>query len=100
MQPRFDPADNLFRIDSDVMGITERLCVNDLEYVTQQTRYREIDGKPFDVLPELGQKQRATGHLQPAQRAAGWREFQPVAIENRAPAGLADRLQPLQIMDC
>ena len=99
MQPRLDPAGDLRGIDADVAGVTERLRVDDFEDVTQLPGHRKIDGEPFDLLPEFAQKQRAAGHLQPAQPAPGRRELEPVAIENRAPADLADRLQALQITD-
>ena len=99
MQPRLDPAGDLRGIDADVAGVTERLRVDCFEDVTQLPGHRKIDGEPLDLVPEFAQMQRAAGHLQPAQPAPGRRELEPVAIENRAPADLADRLQALQITD-
>ena len=84
MQPCFDPAGDLGRIDADIAGIAQRLGVDHFEHVAQRPGHRQIDGQPFDILPELGQKQRAAGHLQTAQPAPGRREFQPVAVEHRA----------------
>ena len=99
MKVRFGSAGDLRRVDPDVVGVAQRLCVDRLEDILDRSGKGKVDRQPFHRGAEVGDLQRASGSLNRFDRSAGRREHEPPVVEGGGPADLPRRGQSLEIAD-